>query len=137
VVLGLNNQRSGFDGRARTLMTSMRTFEALACGKPLLAAHSDAYERLGLAHGEHLAVVSTPQETLDWADRLLGVRGHRMAEAGRHFVLERHTYGHRLSTIAEIVCPRTRSKGTPRGGGPRGRPRHRRCLVRIGPPGLR
>src|SRR3989442_352154 len=47
VVLGLNNQRSGMDGRARTYMTSMRTFEALACGKPFLASHSDAYARLG------------------------------------------------------------------------------------------
>lgn len=47
-------------------MTSMRTFEALACGKPFLAAHSDAYERLGLRHGEHLAAVRTPEETLEW-----------------------------------------------------------------------
>jgi hypothetical protein len=103
VALGLNNQRSGLDGRRHTVMTSMRTFEALACGKPLLAAHSDAYARLGLGHGEHLAVVRTPQQTLEWADRLLGERGRRIAEAGRRFVLEHHTYRCRLATIAEAI----------------------------------
>jgi hypothetical protein len=103
VALGLNNQRSGLDGRGHTVMTSMRTFEALACGKPLLAAHSDAYARLGLGHGEHLASVRTPGEALDWADRLLGDRGRRIADAGRRFVLEHHTYGRRLATIADAI----------------------------------
>jgi spore maturation protein CgeB len=64
VVLGLNNQRSGMDGRGPSYMTSMRTFEALACGKPFLASHSDAYERLGFVNGEHMAWSTTPEETL-------------------------------------------------------------------------
>ena len=55
VVLGMNHQRSGMDGREGTFMTSMPTFEALGCGKPFLAAHSHAHERLGLFHGEHMA----------------------------------------------------------------------------------
>jgi predicted O-methyltransferase YrrM len=103
VVLGVNNQRSGLDGRCHTVMTSMRTFEALACGKPFLAAHSDAYARLGLRHGEHLASVRSPAETLEWADRLLGSEGREISRAGRDFVLSRHTYGHRLRTIVELV----------------------------------
>lgn len=103
VALGLNNQRSGLDGHRHTVMTSMRTFEALACGKPLLAAHSDAYARLGLGHGEHLAAVRTPRQALDWADRLLGAHGRRIADAGRRFVLEHHTYGCRLATIVEAI----------------------------------
>jgi spore maturation protein CgeB len=103
VVIGLNNQRSGHDRRGHTVMTSMRTFEALACGKPLLAAHSDAFTRLGMHHGEHLASVRTQEETLEWADRLLGAEGRRIAEAGRAAVLEHHTYGHRLTSIVEAV----------------------------------
>jgi spore maturation protein CgeB len=103
VVLGLNNQRSGLDGRGRTVMTSMRTFEALACGKAFLSAHSDAYERLGLIHGEHMVWVSHPAETLHWAQRLLGPEGEAIAGAGRAFVLERHTYGHRLASIAQMM----------------------------------
>lgn len=103
VVLGINNQRSGFDNQSHTVMTSMRTFEALACAKPFLTAHSDAYERLGLRHGEHLAVVTTQEQTLEWADRMLGPEGQRMSEAGRSFVLEHHTYGHRLASITKAV----------------------------------
>jgi spore maturation protein CgeB len=103
VVLGLNNQCSGSDERKWTVMTSMRTFEALGCGKPFLAAHSDAYELLGLVHGEHMVWVQDPTETLIWAKRLLGPDGDRMACAGRELVLSRHTYAHRLSRIAEIV----------------------------------
>jgi len=104
VVLGLNNQRTGLDGRGPTVMTSMGTFEALACGKPLLAAHSDAYARLGLGHGEHLASVRTPHDALEWGDRLLGERGRHVAEAGRRFVLEHHTYGCRLATIVKAIA---------------------------------
>jgi spore maturation protein CgeB len=103
VVVGLNNQRSGMDGRARTVMTSMRTFEALACGKPFLAAHSDAYERLGLQHGKHMISVQSPAETLEWADRLLGAEGRDIAQAGLELVLSRHTYGHRLQTLVQSV----------------------------------
>jgi spore maturation protein CgeB len=103
VVVGLNNQRSGLDGRASTVMTSMRTFEALACGKPLLAAHSDAYDHLGLRHGEHLAAVSTPDEARAWAGRLLGPDGAALGEAGRQAVLAQHTYAHRLARVARLV----------------------------------
>ena len=103
VVLGLNNQRSGMDGRAVSYMTSMRTFETLACAKPFLASHSDAYERLGFVNGVHMAWSSSPEETLRWAERLLGPEGEEVARAGREFVLAEHTYAHRLRRIAEVV----------------------------------
>ena len=103
VVLGLNNQRSGMDGRALSYMTSMRTFEALACGKPFLASHSDAYARLGLVKGEHMAWADSPAETTRWAARLLGPEGEVLARAGREFVLAHHTYAHRLKRIVEVV----------------------------------
>lgn len=103
VVIGLNNQRTGLDGRGRTWMTSMRTFEALACGKPFLSAHSDAYEQLGFVNGEHMVWVDTPADALYWAERLLGDTGAGIAANGRAFVLAHHTYGHRLALIAEKV----------------------------------
>jgi spore maturation protein CgeB len=103
VALGLNNQRSWMDGHGKTVMTSMRTFEVLGCGKPLLASHSDAYERLGLVNGEHMAWSSSPAETLGWAERLLGEDGERIGRAGREFVLANHTYTHRLRQIVEAV----------------------------------
>ncbi|MCA1614990.1 MAG: glycosyltransferase [Acidobacteria bacterium] len=103
VVLGLNNQRSGMDGHDLTYMTSMRTFEVPACGKPLLASHSDAYEHLGFVNGVHMAWSSSPEETLHWAERLLAEEGERVARAGREFVLANHTYAHRLRRIAEVV----------------------------------
>lgn len=103
VALGLNNQRSFMDGHGRTVMTSMRTFEALGCGKPLLASHSDAYERLGFVNGVHMAWSSSPAETLAWAERLLGAEGEAVARAGREFVLANHTYAHRLRQIVEAV----------------------------------
>ena len=103
VVLGLNNQRSGMDGRGKSYMTSMRTFEALACGKPFLASHSDAYERLGLIHGEHMVWVEKATDAVAWAKRLLGVEGEQIAQRGRQIVLSQHTYAHRLARIAEIV----------------------------------
>ncbi|HEX8281838.1 MAG TPA: glycosyltransferase [Pyrinomonadaceae bacterium] len=103
VALGLNNQRSGMDGHGKTVMTSMRTFEVLASGKPFLSSHSDAYERLGFVNGVHMAWSSTPEETLHWAERLLGPDGERVARAGREFVLAHHTYAHRLRQIVEAV----------------------------------
>ncbi len=103
VVLGVNNQRSGMDGRGTTVMTSMRTFEALACGKPFLATQSDAYSRLGLVHGQHMAWVDNQTDTLAWAQRMLQPEGEQIALEGRRFVLTEHTYAHRLASVAETV----------------------------------
>jgi spore maturation protein CgeB len=103
VVIGLNNQRSGMDGREKTVMTSMRTFEALACEKPFLSAHSDAYQRLGFVNGEHFVWVDNPADTLVWAEKLLQTDDLRMAKAAKDFVLANHTYAHRLACIADAV----------------------------------
>ena len=115
IVLGVNNQRSHMDGRGRTTMTSMRTFEALACGKPFLAAQSDAYEALGLLDAGYyiMGVADTPERTLSWAKNMIDLdkpagrspsgRAMAMGDNGRHFVLENHTYGHRMRAIMEAI----------------------------------
>jgi len=106
IVIGMNNQHSGFDGHAKTYMTSMRTFEALACGKPFLSSHSDAYERLGFLNGTHMVWVNTQTESVAWAERLMSSEGKRIAESGRRYVLKHHTYAHRLKRIEQIVLGR-------------------------------
>jgi len=109
VVLGANCQRSGMDGIAKTYMTSMRTFEALACGKAFLAPHSDAYEALGFHQGYHMGVIIDPGAALCWGehsirnDKCLSDAAVEMAEAGRAFVVANHTYGHRLRRIAAAI----------------------------------
>lgn len=95
IALGMNNQAW------RTAMCSMRTFEALACGRPFLSFHSDAYERLGFVNGEHFFWTDDPDDARETAlALLLDPQGaDRMAERGRAFVLEHHTYAHRLRTL--------------------------------------
>ena len=103
VVLGLNNQRSGMDGIRNTVMTSMRTFEALACAKPFLSAGSDAYNLLGLRNGTHLIWVEDRSLTQPSLERLLGEEGTQIGQAGHDFVLSEHTYKHRLERVAMQV----------------------------------
>ncbi len=103
VALGILNQRTGLDGRGKTVMTSMRTFEALACGKPLLVGASDAFERLGMRNWEHLVWVTTPEETVKSIDRLLSKEGEEIATRGRDYVVNNHTYRHRIDQIRTIV----------------------------------
>lgn len=109
IVLGAINQRSGLDGRDKTYMTSMRTFEALACEKPYIAPWSDSYEALGFRNGEHMYWCKTPDETRKCAAWILDTnggyeRGAAMAQRGREFVLKYHTYGNRVNRIWRAIC---------------------------------
>jgi spore maturation protein CgeB len=99
IALGMNNQAWG------TAMCSMRTFEVLACGKPFLSFHSDAYERLGFVNGEHFIWSASRAETEREAAHLILNSGdaQAMADRGREFVLEHHTYSHRLHAIREAL----------------------------------
>lgn len=105
IVLGMNNQAWG------TAMCSMRTFEVLACGKPFLSFHSDAYEKLGFINdalgiepGHFVWTDDATNARLAAAD-LLADPAHAaaMAERGRQFVLAHHTYRHRLETLLAAV----------------------------------
>jgi spore maturation protein CgeB len=112
IVLGNNNQRSGFDGIEKTVMTSMRTFEALACGKLFLTPQSDAYEALGFNNGGAIWSSKAIEWTLHWAKYLLGTNSSGRtgnygtvagAQIDRLFVLANHTYTHRLLRIASAL----------------------------------
>ena len=107
VVLGNNNQRSGMDGIERTLMTSMRTFEALACGKPFLAPWSEAYEALLFCPGlwlDFAAVDPSHTAALDViAEGMIRLESPNENAQGRRHVLAGHTYTHRMQTIMEAI----------------------------------
>jgi spore maturation protein CgeB len=109
VVLGQNNQRSDMDGIERTLMTSMRTFEALACGKPFLTPESDAYEALGFRCTEHMIWSDVTTATYVQAGYMRGGIAYgeeasdAMGQRGRAFVLANHTYRHRLERIGRAI----------------------------------
>ena len=105
-------------------MTSMRTFEALACGKPFLAAHSDAYEALSFEgpifypqvssvypwdtaeNGSFMCWVDSSEDALKWGAWLLENinEAQGVAERGRAFVLANHTYGHRLRRMQAAIA---------------------------------
>jgi spore maturation protein CgeB len=105
VALGMNNQAWG------TAMCSMRTFEVLACGKPFLSFHSDAYARLGFINAGpdldagHFVWIDNPADAVRAAKSLLArtADAQEMADRGRAFVLEHHCYAHRLQTICEAL----------------------------------
>lgn len=106
IALGMNNQAWG------TQMCSMRTFEVLACGRPLLSFHSDAYEPLGFENvrpdrldAGHFVWIHDERDAVRAAEVLLSEpeAAAAMAERGRRFVLQRHTYAHRLQSILEAL----------------------------------
>ena len=107
IALALNNWARN------TGMCSMRTFEAMACGKPVLSYHCDAYEKLGFVNSGptlekegHLIWVDNQEDSLLAARTLLNdpSAAQAMADRGRDFVLKRHTYKQRLEAILENVC---------------------------------
>jgi len=108
IALGINCQSGtshDLPSHRDTAMTSMRTFEALACGKPLLAFTSTAYSQLGFQYGAHFVWSEHSTTTLDLAKKLLdSPQGQQIySEQGRRFVLENHTYAHRLARILKAL----------------------------------
>ena len=106
IALGMNCQAGmNVDMYHGTAMTSMRTFETLACGKPLLAYQSTAYAQLGFENGRHFRWVGSGAEALDAARDLLNNAPAAivMAEEGRQFVLANHTYKYRLQRILDAI----------------------------------
>lgn len=107
IALGSNCQAGGdIDQFKGTTMCSMRVFEALACGKPLLAFWSEAYEALGFGR-QHLAIASRASAALEWADVLLRTEKvgiGSIGDGGMDFVLDLHTYSHRLSYLRDVIC---------------------------------
>jgi spore maturation protein CgeB len=83
---------------------TIRMFEALACGIPLVSAYWNDAERL-FTPGKDYLVAHSGAEMRDHIQRLLNDQelSSKLAEHGRQTVLARHTCGHRVDQLLEIV----------------------------------
>jgi spore maturation protein CgeB len=89
---------------------TIRPFEALACGIPLLSTPWPDTEGLFRA-GEDFIMVHSPAEMRSTIERLAADEDARLrlAESGLETVRSRHTCGHRAEQLEEIVAELTRS----------------------------
>jgi spore maturation protein CgeB len=90
----------------RTLpgIPTIRPFEALACGIPLISAPWSDCESL-LTEGRDYLVASSGSDVVENLQALLtdSRRAERMAERGRATILARHTCAHRVNELLAIV----------------------------------
>lgn len=84
---------------------TIRVFEALACGIPLVCVHWEDMENL-FHPGEDYLVAQTGEEMAEHLQSLLDdpQRAARIAERGRETILERHTCGHRAEELLQILA---------------------------------
>jgi spore maturation protein CgeB len=104
---------------ARTLpgIPSIRVFEALACGIPLVSAPWEDVEEL-FEPGKDYLVARTGREMTNHLKDLLNdtVMARELAESGRRTIHARHTCAHRVDELLSIYADykrkgRTRSEG--------------------------
>jgi spore maturation protein CgeB len=100
IVLGMNEQR------ASPTMTSMRPYEALACGAFHLSDWSVAMENL-FEDGRHLVLTRSAGETVELMDRYLWEEARReaIAREGQRYVYQHHTYAHRIQQMLTHLWP--------------------------------
>lgn len=84
---------------------TIRPFEALACGIPLLCSRWDDVEGL-FTPGEDFLVAHDGDEMRVLLDRVLRDRelARHLAQHGRRTVLERHTCGHRVDELLAVAA---------------------------------
>lgn len=84
---------------------TIRPFEALACGIPLVCSRWDDVEGL-FTPGEDFLVAHDGDEMRVLLDRVLRDRGlaRHLAQHGRRTVLERHTCGHRVDELLAVAA---------------------------------
>jgi len=84
---------------------TIRVFEALACGIPLICAPWEDAEGLFSPESDYL-IAKSGKEMRQQIAGLLSDRdaAHAMAERGRQTILERHTCGHRVDQLLSIMA---------------------------------
>ncbi|SNB47493.1 glycosyltransferase [Geobacter sp. DSM 9736] len=82
---------------------TIRPFEALSCGIPLVSAPWHDVEGL-FAPGEDFLVARNGNEATELLDMLLHhpTRAEELASHGRRTIIERHTCGHRVNELLQI-----------------------------------
>ena len=83
---------------------TIRPFEALACGIPLICSPWDDVEHL-FTPGKDFLVARSGKEMQQHLRALRGDRdlARELAEHGRHTILQRHTCAHRVDELLQIV----------------------------------
>jgi spore maturation protein CgeB len=83
---------------------TIRVFEALACGIPLVSCRWDDCEAL-FQPGRDFLMISTPRGMCRALRDVLGDRAlaQALAENGRETILARHTCAHRVDQLLSIV----------------------------------
>jgi spore maturation protein CgeB len=91
--------------RALPGIPTIRPFEALACGIPLICSPWDDVEGLFTA-GEDFLVASDGDEMRRLIERVLRDRdlARHLVQHGRRTILERHTCGHRVDELLAIAA---------------------------------
>ena len=91
--------------RALAGVPTIRMFEALACGIPLVSAPWSDVERLFKGGVDHLMAQDTPS-MIRQLDAVLHERGlaESLVEAGLHTIRSRHTCDHRAAELTAIVA---------------------------------
>jgi len=84
----------------------MKYLEVMACGCLLISQSSPCFSKLGFEEGKHLIFYDTFQELVDKAKYYLEHEEERkeIAMEGRKFVVENHTWKHRVDTLLEELC---------------------------------
>ncbi len=83
---------------------TIRVFEALACGIPLISAPWDDSEHL-FSPGHDFVAAHDGAEMQQRIEQLLGDedRARDLAQHGRHTILDRHTCAHRVDELMDIA----------------------------------
>lgn len=83
----------------------MKYLEAMASGCLLISQWSPCFERLGFVSGEHLLLYDSFEEMVDLVRHYLDHDEERkeMAFQGNRFVVENHTWRHRVDELVERI----------------------------------
>jgi spore maturation protein CgeB len=83
---------------------TIRPFEALACGIPLISAPWHDVEKLFRA-GQDLLIASDPANMLSCMEAVLGnpIRAHQLSRSGLETIRTRHTCAHRVDELFRLT----------------------------------
>lgn len=87
---------------------NFRSFETLACGTALVTNENHQYDKLGFKDGVNCFIYNS-RDPVVVAQKIFNLLNYdtdiinKVAEEGRKFVLENHTYDHRANAILNMI----------------------------------
>lgn len=85
---------------------TMRHYEALCCGVPLVTTHKPDFEELGFEEGVHVFTYENKEDVPAAAARAMDAAkagGDAYAKKLRQFILDKHTYEHRMNQALDVL----------------------------------